>query len=148
MPLDTSATQTTATNSATYLVNSRRRVFATGASGAACCVASAPAAPGRVEARKYLAKSRALMASTVSNVGPPHPRPPPPRDAPPSFFPPVGERDHRWRHGQAQRRCGLEIDGKLKFGRCLRRKFGRIGPLQDAINIRSRAPEDFGRVRP
>src|SRR5215472_10899960 len=41
MPLDNSATQTTATNSATYLVNSRRRVFATGASGAACCGASA-----------------------------------------------------------------------------------------------------------
>src|SRR5215471_15429261 len=41
MPLDSRATQTTATNSATYLVNSRRRVFATGASGAACCGASA-----------------------------------------------------------------------------------------------------------
>src|SRR5215467_1174029 len=41
MPVDTSAIQTTATNSATYFVNSRRRVFATGASGAACCGASA-----------------------------------------------------------------------------------------------------------
>src|SRR5262245_23374937 len=41
MPLDTSAIQTTATNSATYLVNKRRRVFATGALGAACCGASA-----------------------------------------------------------------------------------------------------------
>src|SRR5262249_42193490 len=40
MPLDSRATQTTATNSATYLVNSRRRVFATGASGAASCGAS------------------------------------------------------------------------------------------------------------
>src|SRR5215510_16467358 len=70
MPLDTSAIQTTATNSATYLVNSRRRVFATGASGAAGCGTSAPAAPGRFEARKYLAKSRTLIASTVPNVGP------------------------------------------------------------------------------
>src|SRR5262249_37813886 len=41
MPLDTSAIQTTATNNPTYLVNSRRRVFATGASGAACCGALA-----------------------------------------------------------------------------------------------------------
>src|SRR5262249_58525197 len=41
MPLDRSATQTTATNSATYLVNKRRRVFATGALGAACCGVSA-----------------------------------------------------------------------------------------------------------
>src|SRR5499427_6439062 len=41
MPLDSRATQTTATNSATYLVNKRRRVFVTGASGAAGCGASA-----------------------------------------------------------------------------------------------------------
>src|SRR5262249_11775442 len=41
MPLDSRATQTTATNSATYLVNKRRRVFATGALAAACCGASA-----------------------------------------------------------------------------------------------------------
>src|SRR5262245_20230472 len=41
MPLDRSATQTTATNSATYLVNSRRRVFATEAVAGACCGASA-----------------------------------------------------------------------------------------------------------
>src|SRR6516225_7204824 len=41
MPLDSRATQTTATNSATYLVNSRRRIFATGALAAACCGASA-----------------------------------------------------------------------------------------------------------
>src|SRR6516162_5004479 len=41
MPLDSRATQTTATNSATYLVNKRRRVFATGALAAACWGASA-----------------------------------------------------------------------------------------------------------
>src|SRR5215471_2425988 len=41
MPLDSRAIQTTATNSATYLVNKRRRVFATGASGAAGCGAFA-----------------------------------------------------------------------------------------------------------
>src|SRR6201982_3593725 len=37
MPLDTSATQTTATNSATYLVNRRRRGFVIGASAAGGC---------------------------------------------------------------------------------------------------------------
>src|SRR5262249_35820303 len=35
-PLDTSATQTTVTNSTTYLVNKRRRGFTTGASAATC----------------------------------------------------------------------------------------------------------------
>src|SRR5262249_6585427 len=43
MPLDSSATQTTATNSATYLVNKRRRVLGTGASVAAGCGAFAAA---------------------------------------------------------------------------------------------------------
>src|SRR6516164_463720 len=101
MPLETSATQTTATNSATYLVNSRRRVFATGASGAPCCGASVGAAvPGRVEARKYLAKSRTLIASTVPNVGPSCR--PSLRDDARSFDHLVGERDHCWRHRQPE----------------------------------------------
>src|SRR6266576_2315165 len=41
MPLESRATQTTATNSATYLVNNRRRVFVTGASAAGGCGAFA-----------------------------------------------------------------------------------------------------------
>ncbi len=61
MPLDTRATQTTATNSATYLANSRRRVLGTGASAEACCGASAPLAPGRVEARNCFSKSIILI---------------------------------------------------------------------------------------
>src|SRR5262245_10163952 len=83
MPLDSSAMQTTATNSTTYLVNKRRRVFVTGASAAACCGASAPAASGRFEVRQALTKSRTLMTRTVSNVGPPCP--PLLRDAARSF---------------------------------------------------------------
>src|SRR6516164_10037245 len=125
MPLDTSAIQTTATNSATYLVNSRRRVFATGASGAACCGASVGAAAGRVEARKPLRKSGTLIDDHSTKVGPCCPSA---ARRPRLFDHLVGERDHGWRHGQAQRHCGLEIDGKLKFGGRLRRKFGRVGP--------------------
>src|SRR5215471_10616897 len=102
MPLDKSATQTTATNSATYLVNKRRRVFATGASGAAGCGTSAPAAPGRFEARKYLAKSRTLIASTVPNVGPSSR--PSLRDDARSLDHLVGDRDYCWRHRQPERR--------------------------------------------
>src|ERR1700756_3310113 len=41
MPLDSRTTQTTATNSATYLVNKRRRVFVTGGSAASGCGAFA-----------------------------------------------------------------------------------------------------------
>src|SRR6266700_7339485 len=70
MPLDTSATQTTATNSATYLVNKRRRVFATGASGVACCSASTPAPARPFEARKPLTKLGTLIDDYGTKVGP------------------------------------------------------------------------------
>src|SRR5262249_53876388 len=146
MPLDKSATQTTATNSATYLVNKRRRVFVTGAVAGACCGASAPAASGCFEVRQGLAKSRTLITRTVSNVDPSCP--PLPRDAARSFNHLVSERDHRWRHCQAQRSRRLEIDGKFKFRGRLRRKLGRVGTLQDAIDVRSRAPEDIRRFWP
>src|SRR5262249_56654545 len=69
MPLDTSAIQTTATNSATYLVNKRRRVFATGASATACCGASMPESPGLFEARKPLRKSGTLIDDHGIKVG-------------------------------------------------------------------------------
>src|SRR5262249_52153892 len=144
MPLDNSAIQTTATNSATYLVNSRRRVFATGASGAACCGASAPATSGRAEARKNLAKSRALMSNTVSNVG--APRPPSPQDDAPSFnhlVPPCEQ--PRW---DSESKCvgSLQIDHQFELGRRLQGKIARISALQDPVDVGCGAAEDIGGI--
>src|SRR5262249_29256724 len=142
MPLDKSATQTTATNSATYLVNKRRRVFATGAVAGACCAASvAAAAPGRVEARKNLAKSRALMASTVSNVGPPCP--PLPRDAARSFNYLVRPREQHRRHTEPQRVGSLQVDHQFELGRRLHGKIARISALQNTVDVGCGATEDI-----
>src|SRR5258705_8799290 len=66
MPLERRATQTTATNSATYLVNKRRRVF--GAAGACGCAPS-PVARGRRQAKPRLMKSRILIPATLSGAG-------------------------------------------------------------------------------
>src|SRR5215469_15798200 len=38
---------------------------------------------------------------------------------------------------EAERLGGLEIDGQFKLRRLLNRKIGRLGSLQDAIDIRS-----------
>src|SRR5215831_3068762 len=146
MPLDTSAIQTTATNSATYLVNKRRRVFVMGALAASCCGASVAATPpGSLEARNPLRKSGTFIDDRRTKVGSSCPSC---REPPSLFDDLIGERNHCWRHRQAERRRGLEIDGKFIFGGRLRRKFGGVGPLQDAIDIRSRAPEDVRRFRP
>src|SRR5262245_66394143 len=65
MPLDRSATQTTATNSATYLVNKRRRVLGTEISAGAGACALSPVARGRCEAKNRLMKSRILILATL-----------------------------------------------------------------------------------
>src|SRR6516164_802609 len=145
MPLDSRAIQTTATNSATYLVNSRRRVFATGAVAGACGGASVAAgAPGPVEARKYLEKSRALMANTVSNVG--APRSPSPRDAAPSFDHLVRAREQHGRHVESQRVGSLQVDHQFELGRRLHGKIARISALQDPVDVGCGAAEDIGGI--
>src|SRR5262249_32658658 len=140
----TSAIQTTATNSATYLVNNRRRVFATGASGVACRGALVPAARGRVEARKYLAKSRTLMASTVSNVGPPGP--PSPRDVARSFNHLVRPCEQHRRHIESQCIGSLQIDHQFELGRRLQGKIARISALQDPVDVGCGASEDIAGI--
>src|SRR5262249_31538396 len=144
-PLDTSAMQTTATNSATYLVNNRRRVFATEAVTGACGEASvAVAASGRVEADKYLAKSRALMANTVSNVGPPCP--PSLRDVAPSFDHLTRPCEQYRRPVESQRVGSLQVDHQFELGRRLHGKIAGIGALQDPVDIGCRAAEEVGGI--
>src|SRR5438132_5045595 len=141
MPLDSRATQTTATNSATYLVNSRRRVFTTGPSAGACCGVFAPAAPDRVEARKYLAKSKTLMASTVSNVDPPCP--PSPQVVACSFDYLVGAcKQHRW-HIESHRLGRLQVDDQFELGRRLHGQTPGIGALQDSVDVGCGSAKDI-----
>src|SRR6516165_5016942 len=64
MPLDSRATQTTATNSATYLVNKRRRVFGTEISAGAGGCAILPVACGRGAKRRFM-RSRILIPATL-----------------------------------------------------------------------------------
>jgi hypothetical protein len=47
----------------------------------------------------------------------------------------VGEREQRWRHLEAERLCGLEVDRELVLGRCLYRQVGRLLALEDAVDV-------------
>src|ERR1700746_2414089 len=64
MPLDSRATQTTATNSATYLVNKRRRVFGTEISVGTGDCAIFPVACGRGVKSRFM-RSRILIPATL-----------------------------------------------------------------------------------
>src|SRR5215472_16985204 len=50
------------------------------------------------------------------------------------------------RHVEADRLGRLEINDKLERGWCLHWKLGRFLALENAINIRSRTPDDIGAV--
>jgi hypothetical protein len=52
----------------------------------------------------------------------------------------VGNREYPWRHLDAERSRGLQIDDKLKFGRCLHRKVGRFLTLEDTIDVTRGCP--------
>src|SRR5205085_2663959 len=47
----------------------------------------------------------------------------------------VGAGEDCWRHGQAERLGGADIDHQLDFGRLLHWQFGRLGTLQDLSGI-------------
>ena len=132
MPLDRSATQTTATKSATYLVNNRRRVFGTGALPRLLCAISSGAAR-RFEAKKRGMKPRMVIFATIW-IGREH------RCATslPSLDDLVCEREQGWRHLETEHSSRSDIDGQLEFRWCLCRQIARIGTFQDSINVRCR----------
>src|SRR5207248_2458654 len=47
----------------------------------------------------------------------------------------VNDSEQRWRHGEAERLGGLEIDHQLVFRRCLHRKIGGFLAIQNAMNV-------------
>jgi len=49
----------------------------------------------------------------------------------------VGQREQLVRNLEAKWLGGLEVDGQFELRRLLNGKIGRLGPLQDAIDIRS-----------
>src|SRR5436190_18603169 len=52
----------------------------------------------------------------------------------------VGAGEQDWRHFEAERSCGLEVNHKLVLGRRLHRQVGRLLALEDAIDVSGRAP--------
>jgi hypothetical protein len=66
----------------------------------------------------------------------------------PSFDHLVGKGKELRRNFEPERVRGLEVDDEFKLGGRLRRKLARVGALEDAIDIRSLAPEDVRRFRP
>jgi len=65
----------------------------------------------------------------------------------PSFYHLVGGGEQRLRDGQAEPFRGFEVDHQLKLGRRLNGKIGRLGSLEDAIDLRSRTPEILEGIR-
>src|SRR5262249_38444636 len=138
MPLDKSATQTTATNSATYLVNKRRRVFwAEISAGARGCALFPAARGGGREAKKRLVKSRILIPATLPGAcrvvcG---------RVAA-SLDHSVGAGKQRRRQVETERLCRAQIDDQLEYGGLLDRQVARFGTPEDAVAIDGAAPID------
>jgi hypothetical protein len=56
----------------------------------------------------------------------------------------VGAGEDRWRHGEAKRIRGLEIDDQLERSRLLDRQIGRIGALEDLLSAKGDFPVKGG----
>src|SRR5262245_17364512 len=60
----------------------------------------------------------------------------------------VGAGEQRWRHSDAERLRGLEIDCQLVLGRRLYRQVGWLLALENAIDVRCRTPMHVYKIRP
>jgi hypothetical protein len=60
----------------------------------------------------------------------------------------VGAGEKRFRDGQSDRLCGLEVYDQLEFGRQLNRQLRGICTLENEIDIRCCAAEQIRRIVP
>src|SRR6476646_8748906 len=133
MPLDMSATQTTATKSATYFANRRLRVFGIGTLPRCCAISLGAGEPFKANRRAM--KPRVVIFATASGSLAMRPL----RHAVPSLDDLIGERDQGCRHLEAEHPSCFEIDSQLELRGCLRRQIAWVGTSQDSVNVRRRA---------
>ena len=62
----------------------------------------------------------------------------------PSFDHLVGAAEKRWRHAEAERLGGFQIDDQFEFGRLHYRQVGGLGAFQDLVHIDSSAAVHVG----
>src|SRR6266851_321057 len=60
----------------------------------------------------------------------------------------VGEVEHAWRYGEAERPGGLQVDDQRVFCRLLNREVGRTGAPEDAVEVGCRLRVQLDRVEP
>jgi hypothetical protein len=53
----------------------------------------------------------------------------------------IGDREHPWRHLDAERSRRLKVDDELEFGRLQHRQVGGLLALEDAVDVAGRSPE-------
>src|SRR5215208_6459920 len=63
-----------------------------------------------------------------------------------SFDDLVGAAEQRQRKGEAERLGGLQIEDELEPGGMYHRQLARLGALEDAVNVKSRAPRDTSEI--
>src|SRR6516164_11260764 len=142
MPLDSRAIPTTATNSATYFVNSRLRILprddaAAGAAGAITGAASV--LPWGVSGWReivigpqFIKKARACLLPRCGRL--------------------LDDLVRKGQEGRGHFQVGglgrLEVNDEEVAGRLLERQVGRIGPFEDAVDQCRRSLERFRQIGP
>jgi hypothetical protein len=60
----------------------------------------------------------------------------------------VGAREQRWRHGEAERLGGGQVDDEIEFGRLLNRKIGRVGTFENLVNVAGGSASQVNHICP